>query len=320
MEAKSALALAVGARGRWWRLRRRRSARRIRKMEVVIQNLDAVEAAISSCAEAAKKGDLVVLLDFDRTITRCFLPDGRRVKSSHGILESTGILSEKFKQTAQELTQKYYPIEIDAELSIAEKIPLMTEWYGQVHEAMLKEEVTLESIKGTVAACEDIQIREGIVELLQSCQDATPPIPVLIMSAGLGDIIKEYFQRALPFPVAPTTKIVSNHMSFDASGRLVAFSEPLLHMFNKTAAFLPEDALQLASRASRCLVMGDSMGDSTMSEGLKAVPLKVAFLNEQVKERLPKFQESFDVVVTGDAPVPTLCFRALGFTAPPSAL
>lgn len=45
-------------------------------------------------------------------------------------------------------------------------------------------------------------------------------------------------------------------MLFNSTGRLFAFSEPLLHMFNKTAAFLPESSKALAAGRTRCLLLG----------------------------------------------------------------
>ncbi|CAE7029489.1 NT5C3B [Symbiodinium natans] len=188
----------------------------------------------------------------------------------------------------------------------------MNEWYGQVHELILKESVTRENIAGAVAGCQTIRPREGMFDFLRSCQEHVPAIPVIIMSAGLGDVIEEFLRQTLPFERAPTTHVVSNRMVFNEEGRLVDFSEPLLHMFNKTAAFLPEACRELAKGKRQCLLMGDGVGDCTMANGLEVEPFKIGFLNEKIEERMPEFQQKFDVVVTGDAPVPELAFRAIG--------
>eukprot|EP00933_Yihiella_yeosuensis_P080572 TRINITY_DN94025_c0_g1_i1.p1 TRINITY_DN94025_c0_g1~~TRINITY_DN94025_c0_g1_i1.p1 ORF type:complete len:241 (+),score=36.38 TRINITY_DN94025_c0_g1_i1:91-723(+) len=200
-------------------------------------------------------------------------------------------------------------------MSITDKIPIMNEWYSQVHAHMLEEAVTRDNIAGSVSSCETIRIRHGMDDLIRHCQEANPVIPVLIMSAGLGEVIEEFLRQKLPFPIAPTTHVVSNRMVFDDSGSLKNFSEPLLHMFNKTAAFLPDSSKSLAEGKRHCLLMGDGLGDLTMAQGLDVETLKVGFLNEKVRERFDDFIEGFDIVVTDDGPVPEIALRAIG--APP---
>lgn len=266
----------------------------------------------ATCANAARENELLVIADFDRTITRCFLPNGGRGSSAHGCMESGEVLSKEHSARCQELFSKYYPVEIDPEMSIADKIPIMNEWYSTVHDLMLKETVTREKIRNAVVTCDTIMLRDCVADFLRSCQDASPPVPVLIMSAGLGDVIEEFLKKSLPFQLAPTTRVVSNMMVFDGEGHLVAFSEPLMHMFNKTAAFLPDSCRNLVAGRKHCLLLGDGLGDLTMADGLDVQKLTVGFLNEKIDERLTKYQEGFDYVVSGDVAVPDLCFRAIG--------
>merc|ERR1712046_533139 len=107
-------------------------------------------------------------------------------------------------------------------MSPDEKIPAMSEWYGQIHGLMLEEDVTRDTVRNAVANCESIQLRDGMVDFIRACQDASPPVSLIVMSAGLGDVIEEFFRQVLPFPLAPTTRIVSNWMQFNDDGRLVA--------------------------------------------------------------------------------------------------
>lgn len=265
-----------------------------------------------ACARAAQNGKLVIIADFDRTITRCFLPDGGRGSSAHGVLDGSNLLSEDWRAKTKVLFDKYFPIEIDPKMSVEEKIPLMTEWYTQVHSLMLKQGITRDQLKAVVAECRSIQLREGFADFLQSCQDAQPPVPVLIMSAGLGDVIEEFLNSALPFALASTTMVVSNRFHFDDGGNMVGFSEPLLHMFNKSAAWLPDKAQHLVRGCSHCLLLGDGVGDITMADGLQTEVLRVGFLNEKIDEKLVHFREIFDVVKTNDGPVPAICFQAIG--------
>jgi len=265
----------------------------------------------AACSAAARAGELVVFADFDRTLTRCFLPCGGRGASAHGVIEGASLLSETFRGQAKQLFDKYYPVEIDEKMSIEEKIPIMNDWYSEMHTLMLGEDVTRANIRRAVTSCDTIQLREGMAEFLQRCQDSSPPIPVLIMSAGLGDVIEEFLRQRLPFELKPSTMVVSNRMNFDTDGRLIGFSEPLLHMFNKTAAFMPEAGRKLVDGKRHALLIGDSIGDLTMADGLDIEKFKVGLLNEKVEERLKQYQELFDVVVTHDGPAPDICFEAI---------
>jgi len=285
--------------------------------EVHLASADQVEKKIQQCSAAAQSGTLLVIADFDRTLTRCFTPDGKRGTSAHGVLEQASVLSEEFQRRATELFDKYFPIEIDSNMSIPEKIPLMNEWYTSVHELVIKENVSRENIAAAVSSCETIVLRDGVVDLLRKCQEASPPIPVAIMSAGLGDVIEEFLRQRLPFPLAETTTVVSNKMIFDDDGKLVGFSEPLLHMFNKTGAIIDK---RWTEDKKSCLLLGDGMGDVTMANTLGLEELRVGFLNEKVEEKLAQFvdPDSFDVVVTHDGPLPDVCYRAIG-SAPDSS-
>jgi len=283
------------------------------EVAVHVASPDTLDKKTAACAASAKAGEMLAMADFDRTVTRCFVSGGGRGTSAHGVLEQTKVLSEVFQGRAKELFTKYYPVEIDASMPIEDKIPIMREWYGQVHNLMLEENVTRESITKAVSNCTTIQLRDGIADFIRLCQEAMPPIPVLIMSAGLGDVIEEFLKQHLPFDLAPTTRVVSNRMCFNDEGRLTGFSEPLLHMFNKTAEFVPEDAQPLLESKQHCLILGDSVGDLTMADGIdKPDKLKVGFLNEKVEERMSQFLGPFDVVVTNDGSVPDVCFRAIG--------
>ena len=63
----------------------------------VLASADA-DGRVEACARAAKDGKLVVIADFDRTLTSCWV-NGGRGSSAHGVLETAGVLSEGFQNT-----------------------------------------------------------------------------------------------------------------------------------------------------------------------------------------------------------------------------
>lgn len=267
------------------------------------------DATVERFAAAARAGELAVFLDFDRTVTRCFLADGRRCVSGHGLLEAT--LSQRVQTKGAELFQRYYPIEIDPVLPIEEKLPHMHAWYMEMHGIYVEEGITRQQLERCVAACDQIELREGVDCFLRYCQDSCPPIPVVIMSAGLGDVIEIYLRQRLPFELKSTTTIVSNRMTFSEEGMLNGFSEPLLHMYNKTAARMTESDFALVAGMGACLVVGDSLGDLTMADGLKAEKFTVGLLNERIEDRLQSYKDGFHVVCHEES-FPEICFRAVG--------
>jgi 5'-nucleotidase len=228
------------------------------------------------------------------------------------VLEAGCVVSKACQERANELFEKYYPIEIDPHMRVEEKIPIMSEWYRQTNALLLSEGITRRKICDAMAGCETMQFRDGMIELIRTCQEANPPVPILIMSAGLTDVIEEFLVQKLPFPVAPSTMVVSNRMRFDCFGRLQDFAEPVLHMFNKTAAWIPDAGRHLVDGKSHCLLLGDGLGDVSMADGLSVEKLAVGFLNEKIDARMAQYQKGFDVVVLNDGPVPNLCFHAVG--------
>eukprot|EP00438_Fugacium_kawagutii_P012015 Skav225323 [mRNA] locus=scaffold891:203532:215947:- [translate_table: standard] len=203
------------------------------------------------------------------------MPDGQRVTSAHGILEVASVLSETFQSKAKELFRTYYPIEIDEKMnkgSPGAQVPLMHDWYGQVHELIIKEFVTRDNIAGAVSGCKTIRLRNGMLDFLHSCQTHDPVIPVSLVPIAFSFSAPTEMSQPLDHD---SRIIMSAGMIFDESGRLTDFSEPLLHIFSK--------------QVSRF----------------------VGFLNEKVDERLPEFKRKFDIVVTDDGVVPEVAFRAV---------
>jgi 5'-nucleotidase len=110
-------------------------------------------------------------------------------------------------------------------------------------------------------------------------------VPLLIFSAGIGDLINEVLEK---YEVTfPNIKVVSNFMKFNNKGVICGFTEPIIHMFNKNRNILSGESLSyfvdLAHRVN-ALLLGDSLGDVQMDTGLEnpGAILKIGFLNDNV--------------------------------------
>ncbi len=142
-------------------------------------------------------------------------------------------------------------------------------------------------------------ISDGTKELVDLMEKHS--VPMLVFSAGLGDIIDMSLQAHNL--MRSNMKVISNYMEFDESDRLVRFSPQLIHMFNKNESALRNSSyFQELSHRHNVILMGDSMGDLRMAHGVEppSTVLNIGFLNDKIDERLSAFKEKFDIVLTDD--------------------
>lgn len=242
-------------------------------------------------------GNLQVISDFDMTLTR-FAHNGKRVPTTHNILDNRLLISDDCAKRIRELLNTYYPLEIDATRSPEEKLPHMVEWWTKVHELLVEQKIRKELL-GQAVRESKVMLRDGFRHFFDRL--AEQQVPLLIFSAGVGDVLEEVVRQNHVFH--PNVRVISNYMDFDQEGVLRAFSAPLIHTFNKRdgalshAAGLPE----LKGRGN-VLLLGDSLGDLTMADGVSEPDnvLTVGFLNDQVEQRKESYFNSYDIVLVKD--------------------
>ncbi|XP_054789641.1 uncharacterized protein LOC129295179 isoform X2 [Prosopis cineraria] len=221
----------------------------------------------------------------------------------------------KYDAKRQELYEYYHPLEFSPDIGLEEKTKLMEEWWSKSHALLIEGGLTNESIIQSVANG-NIAFREGVFELFEFLEEKG--IPVLIFSAGLGDIIEEVLRQKL-HRIFTNVRIVSNRMVFDDDGHLASFKGKLIHSLNKNEHALDmgtpvhshlgdgddptEDNASVKNRTN-VLLLGDHVGDLGMSDGLNyETRISVGFLNHNIENSLSCYQESFDVVLLNDAPM-----------------
>eukprot|EP00301_Raphidiophrys_heterophryoidea_P004744 c12039_g1_i1.p1 GENE.c12039_g1_i1~~c12039_g1_i1.p1 ORF type:complete len:317 (+),score=62.66 c12039_g1_i1:371-1321(+) len=239
--------------------------------------------------------NLQVIVDFDNTLTHAFV-EGKRSMTCHGILESAPSFSHKFKENCKTYFDHYHPLEVSHTLTLEEKIPLMVEWYTKAHTDLLEEKVTPTTIANAVRAANTI-LRTGAHEMITLLQ--TRGVPLLVFSAGVGNVIEEFLHQHFG-DLADTTHIISNWLDLNQS--VPTFREPLIHMFNKDERQTEGTPYAESVRQRRnVMLLGDGVGDVTMANGVSHnVVLKVGFLNANENELLPKFTSVYDVIVFDD--------------------
>ncbi|KAM7387347.1 hypothetical protein PAMA_009797 [Pampus argenteus] len=245
---------------------------------VFMKDPQKVQETLQSMQKAGSN-TLQVISDFDMTLTR-FAYNGKRCPTSHNILDKSQLISDDGKQELENLLNTYYPIEIDSTRSIDEKLPLMVEWWTKAHELLVQQKIKKDLLAAAVGES-DAMLREGYQLFFDHLHGHS--IPLLIFSAGIGDILEEVIRQAGVFH--PNVKVFSNYMDFDESGVLKAFKGELIHIYNKReGALLNTGHFQELRTRPNVLLLGDSLGDLNMADGVQDIEniLKIGFLNDKV--------------------------------------
>ncbi|XP_058477357.1 7-methylguanosine phosphate-specific 5'-nucleotidase-like [Solea solea] len=274
---------------------------------VLMRERSRVEETIYAMQRAGA-GSLQVISDFDMTLSR-FAHNGKRVPTTHNILDSRLLIDKDCTRKMRELLNIYYPIEIDAGRSAEEKLPLMVEWWTKVHDLLIQQRIRKDMLARAVMES-DAMLRDGYKGFFEHL--AEHQVPLLILSAGVGDVLEEVIRQNNVF--YPNVHIISNYMDFDQTGILQAFKGQLLHTFNKREGALSHAVnLQELQGRPNVLLLGDSLGDLTMADGVTDPQnvLTIGFLNDQVEERKESYVNSYDIVLVKDETldVPNIILR-----------
>lgn len=232
--------------------------------------------------------NMYVAIDFDRTITS---------KESVDSWDASGnLLGEKFRKELSELYEKYGPIEQSYTISFEEKEKAMEEWYAQCMELYEKYQLTKSLLTDSIQKS-NLIFREGAKEFLQDmCREE---IPVIILSAGIGNVIEQFLKENHYY--FDNMYIISNFIEFQKDGTMKKFNQDLMiHTLNKNmkGRLTKEWEKKLHNRRYRLLI-GDLIEDKNMiPEKDWENTITVAFLNSNLEENRPVFQENFDIVLT----------------------
>jgi 5'-nucleotidase len=241
-----------------------------------------------------------IMSDFDRTLSP-YLVNGKHCCSTHGVPQASSILSQEFSDKTLTLHKKYYPIEVSSVLSHEEKTQSMIEWWTLAHSLMVEYGLKQEHLEPMVRDA-NIDLRPGCSLLFDTANRYG--VPVLIFSAGLGGVIAEVIrQKAILYPCI---RILANEMEFSEKGDLQGVREPLVHTFNKAKIAVHHKAVfEEVKDRSNILLLGDSTGDPHMADAFEEEHslniVKIGFLNCREEELLARYQELYDIVLTGDS-------------------
>ena len=237
-----------------------------------------------------------IVSDFDKTLTKAFVK-GKNSQSSYALLRDNNYLSPEYVQKARALADYYRPFEINLSLSTEIRTQKMEEWWEKHHVLMVQTGISQEVFQDLVNK-DFLQLRSNCAEFFHLL--AKHKIPLLIFSAGLGDLILEFMKHYQY--LTPNVHIISNFFTFDKNGKAIDHHHPLIHTFNKHEYEVKNTpyAREIVQRKN-VILLGDSMGDLGMTTGIHhETILRIGFLNEDIDQNLKTYSELFDVVILND--------------------
>lgn len=232
--------------------------------------------------------DYFVIADFDRTLS------SSDSVTSWGIFGASQKVPKEFNERERELYNFYRPIEIDKSIPFAQKSAYMTKWWSDLIMSLKEFAFSESDIKHLMTDSSLITFRQGAKEYLRSL--AEKGVPLIIMSAGLGDTIMAFLEQN--GVLYPNIYVVSNFLNYE-NGLITGIKGDIIHSLNKSFAMIPLEVRAIIQNRPHAILLGDQITDVNMlSEERKGQSLKVAFVpNESNSEG---YEECFDVLSSFD--------------------
>src|SRR3989338_8145885 len=107
------------------------------KQEIIIVNPEIFEETKKNISKGGTES-IHIVSDFDKTLTKLFLPKKGKVNSLISILRNGNYLDEDYVKKAHELFLIYHPIEINSNIDPSKRKKKMKEWWEK-HFTLLAE-------------------------------------------------------------------------------------------------------------------------------------------------------------------------------------
>lgn len=254
---------------------------------------------------AGTPGELLVVTDFDQTLTSFRGSDGGPGLQCHDIL-----LRHLDLDACPLLRDRMAPLIAWHDMPEQQRMQLcegcevqraaQTQWFFDTFAAACVEFGLKEQVRGCVERS-NTQVRGGVVCVLDWL--AAREVPLFIVSAGLRQVLEALLEAAGISLPAKTSRIIANDVG-----------DPLscVTSRNKSGALqLVPDLVELCSGRRRALLLGDKPSDCAPAAGLPPgiEVLKIGFMesSEPEPETLEKYLLHFDVVLTGDPSMGFVC-------------
>lgn len=152
----------------------------------------------------------------------------------------------------------------------------MVEWWREAHDLIIKQSIGEQDLAAMVRET-PLSFRPHLRQTVELCHQLR--IPFLVFSAGLADLIEEVLRYESLY--LPSMHVISNRMVFDSqTRRVIGFSEPIVHVFNKN-----EFTGLLTS-----MTLTEEVGEMAGEKSLSAATTSVYHLHGSAKDLLKQQQ------------------------------
>ncbi len=260
-----------------------------------IQKKDKVQRKIDSI-KASGSTSFHVIADFDKTLTRASV-DGKKVVSSYALLRNGEYLTKDYVDKSHAMFAEYHPYEIDPKIPMDIKIKKMEEWWKKHYELMVECGMQKKIIEEIISLGQ-LKTRDGFDIFIDSLEKSN--VPLLIFSAGQGDMIKEFLTQNKK--LTSNVHLISNFYTFNDEGRVIGYKTPFIHTFNKNEVAIKETPYYQEIKEHRhVILLGDQIADLDMSHGIEHdTIITIGFLNIDREDLFNEFSEKYDVVILDD--------------------
>ncbi len=231
--------------------------------------------------------DFFAIIDFDRTLTT------GASDASMGIIP-TFLGGECLKERV-ELYQYYRPLELDYKIGKEEKRKIMKEWATRSFRLLSKYLVSEKIIEDSLQNA-NLHLRNGAKEFLQNLYEKN--IPVVIMSAGVGNLIKRFLGKE--GVLYDNILLISNFFEFKDNKTYID-TENLMASSSKDYSKIPEDIRKILDKKDGILLCGDIVEDIRMIDNKQRdKTLTIGFLDYNIEKNLEIYNNNFDIVLADD--------------------
>jgi len=231
--------------------------------------------------QTASLAQLLVVTDFDATLT------AGTSAQCHDLVGDSPLLTQSFRE-------EFAPL-LDWESNEAiDGIP----WWDSAHSIMVKHGQPPRHLLPRLVRESKMVWRPGAQQLLNRL--AKLKVPVLIVSAGLADIIEEFLRQHSAWTENIT--VCSNRLNYaaDSVPQSVCPDPPITSFTKSTAYRASANFFKQHAHRSTIVVLGDSCSDIDAAENIPYEHLlSVGFLNDKPIEKAAKYAQTFDALVLG---------------------
>lgn len=201
-----------------------------------------------------------------------------------------------------QLRSKSHRIESDGHVNSDEKLAVVIEWWTKAKSFLLSSNMNQLLLRDIVYESK-MELRKGVQKFIMELMHSE--IPILIFSAGLGDVIELFLQKEIPEfkNNHHSSHIISDFMEYNTDGKLISFNNKIIHSLNKNEQeILDIPYYQSIINRPNVILLGDAIDDVGMASTVKNLKqvLNIGFLNRSAPEKIEAYKNIYDIVICDD--------------------